>query len=481
MLDLAFNHFGHNYQMYDTLGHRSVRQRIAAGEDLDRLWAFAATYDEALLAPEVLDSEAALEELVSHDFEARDDLAALDARCPELAGPERVRAFGMWREALDWERERFPCDQPYLEAALPGFYLGADGFNPSARVGDNLLTDWRDVKFLFLHGENAAHEHEYARNREYLFRVMNYWTAQGVDAFRLDHTTDARSGISPDLWDYVVSKVDYYAYRRGQPRPVFMAEEFFDQQGMNKVVDIMTEGYVHDMCGRDGVTKDARHVQDVVANMDRFGGHTFVMTALETHDEHRLVDGTGFDVWTGAGFWGLGLTTWSTPMLLMGQELGEPYGLAFRKSDYLRSRFEGTDQHRDDAEELLGFYRAMITARLSEANRALRAPAHSFLGTRDTGGAPDPRIFAQVKWSSDANVVFVFHNLWAEDVAQSYFVPDALAAQLSIRDGTRYRLVDALTGEPQGGCRTGADLKWDLYVELSAWERAQWLRLERCP
>jgi hypothetical protein len=87
-----------------------------------------------------------------------------------------------------------------------------------------------------------------------------------VDGFRLDHTTDADSGIFADEWDYIISKVDYYA------------------------------------C----------HVERAVANGDRFGGHTYVMTALETHDELRLLQGTGFNLWTGAGFWGIGATTWST-------------------------------------------------------------------------------------------------------------------------------------------------------------------------
>ena len=34
------------------------------------------------------------------------------------------------------------------------------------------------------------------------------------------------------------------------------------------------------------------------------------MTALETHDEKRLTDGTGFDIWTGAGFWAIGASLW---------------------------------------------------------------------------------------------------------------------------------------------------------------------------
>jgi hypothetical protein len=31
-----------------------------------------------------------------------------------------------------------------------------------------------------------------------------------------------------------------------------------------------------------------------------------------------------------------------------------------------------------------------------------------------------------------------------------------------------------------GACKSGADLKWDFYVEMDAGTRMQWLRLEAC-
>ncbi|HSN28055.1 MAG TPA: alpha-amylase family glycosyl hydrolase, partial [Kofleriaceae bacterium] len=49
MLDVAFNHFGHNYSMYDVAHYRSVRDRIASGEDLDRLWDYGATFEPDLV------------------------------------------------------------------------------------------------------------------------------------------------------------------------------------------------------------------------------------------------------------------------------------------------------------------------------------------------------------------------------------------------------------------------------------------------
>jgi hypothetical protein len=84
------------------------------------------------------------------------------------------------------------------------------------------------------------------------------------------------------------------------------------------------------------------------------------------------------------------------------------------------------------------------------------------------------------KWSGDGNVVFTFHNLWERDVAQSYYIPPEIGEALWIRDGRSYRLVNVLNGQQMGPCKSGADLKWDFYVEMSRWERFQWLRLETC-
>lgn len=130
--------------------------------------------------------------------------------------------------------------------------------------------------------------------------------------FRLDHTTDYSSGIMPNEWRYITTKVDFYAAKRGQQRPVYLAEvflnfffhpkfshffflglkfpseiptvdyrklvgtklthlflkEFMLQQEMAQVVDIETEGYVTDMCGRHGQTKDSFYVSRVVKNTE---------------------------------------------------------------------------------------------------------------------------------------------------------------------------------------------------------------------
>jgi glycosidase len=472
MLDVALNHFGHNYNMYDYADHQPIRTRLAAGEDLDRLWDYGATYEQNLEHPELLDTAAELTAIGNDP-----DLLSLRAKCPSLSGDALVRSFHMWRAALDWERDRFTCNGDALEQVVPGFYLGADSWNPSGGVGDNFTNNWRDVKFLYHQETNTARRHEFVRNREYLFRVMNYWVSRGVDGFRLDHTTEYANGLAPNEWKYILGKVNYYAARRGQQKPIYMAEEFGDQLGMAEVVDMMTEGYVGDMNGRNVIQKDAHHIERVLDGMSRFNGETYVMTALETHDEHRLTDHTGFNMWTGAGFWGVGATTWSTPMLLMGQEFGESWGLGFRRSDYLRARFVGSSNYREDGDALADFYGTMNRGRLD--NRALYASNKAYLRTR-TGNGVDPNLFAQVKWSGDGDVVFVFHNLWEQNVSASYFIDPGLGEALWIRDHRSYKLVDLISGRQMGGCTSGADLKWNLHVEMGRETRMQWLRLEVC-
>jgi hypothetical protein len=479
LLDVALNHFGHSYLPYDLEDVKLDGDRIAGGEDLAALWSFDRTYDESLVHPTVLDSQAGLERLARRSPKDSALLSGLRVKCPALSGDELVRTFAAYRLALPHERQQLACSG-FLEQQVPGFYAGANHVDPSTHLGDNFTNDWRDVKFLFHHEENGAHQWEHARDREYFFRILNYWTSRGVDGFRFDHTTDYNGGMGSNEWKYLLGKVSYYAQKRGQARPVYLAEEFTDQEEMNKVVDILTEGYVHDMTGREGVTKNTSHVEGALENMKRFHDRAFVMSALETHDEKRLLDDTGFDPWTGAGFWGIGATMRSTPMILMGQELGSSWGLGFKRSDFLRARYIGSGDGMSGAEALGAYYTRMNAARLDPANRALLASDHWYLRTRD-GGSVDERIFAQVKWSPDRNVVFVFHNLWVQDVSQVYAIPNELAAKISLDGGRRYRFIDVLSGAQQGDCKYGNELKTGgVYVAMSAATRAQWLRLETC-
>jgi hypothetical protein len=480
-LDVAFNHFGHNYMMYDYENFTSTHQRLSANENLNDLWNFERTFEQGLLRPSILDSEAALTKLIASEPH-KSMFQSFAARCSASmpSGQELVRAYSAWRNALQHERDNFNCKETFLEGQVPGFYMGQNGA-PSKKVGDNLTNNWVDVKFLYHKEQDPSQQHTFVRNREYLFRVMNYYASLGVDGFRLDHTTEAGSGLDANEWRYLLNKVDFYAWKRDQKKLAYMAEEFSSQMAMSPIIDAMTDGYVGDMLGRKIAKKGASHVEKVIANMDRFGGKSYVMTALETHDEHRLTDKTGLDIWTGAGFWGIGLTTWSLPMLLAGQELGEPWGLGFKRSDFIRSRFEGSNNFNPSSPALHDFYKRMIGARSKSENRALYSSKRHFLRTKD-GNKVDERLFAQIKWSENLNVVFTFHNLWEEDVEQSYFIPPAVASAAGIRDDKNYALRNILGNDsPQvGDCKLGKDLKWDFYVKMNKIERAQWLRLEEC-
>ncbi|MGZ3438231.1 MAG: hypothetical protein ACXVDD_01880, partial [Polyangia bacterium] len=84
------------------------------------------------------------------------------------------------------------------------------------------------------------------------------------------------------------------------------------------------------------------------------------------------------------------------------------------------------------------------------------------------------------KWSDDGNVVFVAHNLWQANVAQTYYLPPDLAQSLWLSPSSRYRLVDVISGRQLGACKSGADLAWSFYVEMGAATRMQWMRLELC-
>jgi len=167
-------------------------------------------------------------------------------------------------------------------------------------------------------------------------------------------------------------------------------------------------------------------------------------------------------------------------MILMGQEFGESWGLGFRRSDFLRSRFVGTSNYQTYGDALVTLYSSFIHGRLDPFNHALTSANRYFLRPTSSPNNPDQRIFAEAKWTNDGNVVFAFHNLWQQNVSQSYFIPPDIAAAMLIDDSMQYRLVDILGMQQKGSCHSGADLKYSFYVSMDSNTVAQWLRLEQC-
>lgn len=477
LVDVALNHLGHDYRIYDYADHVDVLDLVEEhGED--GLWDFDATFDAALLEPDVLDDEAGLQSLALRSPHDRALLAELDARCPELDGDARVRGFHAWRLAFDDERARFDCSRIDLEYAVPGFLLGSDTLSPATGPRDTWTNSWRDVSFVYHRSDNPEHRDAFLRQREYFFRVLNRLVAMGADGFRLDHATDGVGGMNGEEWTYLIEKLGHYAALRGQQRPIVLAEEFDNQAEMTGIADIMTEGYLFGMTGRNGQVKDGPYVERVLSGADRFDFRTRVLAHLENHDELRLVDGTGFDPWTGAGFWALGAASWSTPMLLVGQEFGQPYRLEFKRSHALLGRFEGTDAWRDDGDALVDFYRDILRFRSSDAGEPLRSPNRRFL--RRPGGVAEERLVTFVRWDDDRDALLAVHNLWPQDVIADYALPSDIAATIGMTPCERWRAVDQLSGAVIVECREALAWTRSFTVRMPWNRRLAWARFERC-
>jgi len=472
MLDLAFNHLGHEYQYYDYATATPVRSLLERRADL---WDFTATYEEALLYPEILDTP---EELPG---EATTVLAELcQERATALDGQERVRRYLMWREAFDHERAAMDCSRPdSLETQVPGFYLGANGWSPSQGVGDNYTNNWNDVKFLYNNEIDPAGAGQFARTRELAFRVINYYLSLGVDAFRLDHA----NGLTEQEWRYVFRKARFYQAKRNLPDPIFLSESFHDILELNRVFDVLTEGYHHD------ITHGRRHALDLEYSLfrnreDYLGKESYVLLNLENHDEGRLLKSTtGFDIWRGVTFYALAASSRGALMLLTGQEWGEPWDLGFRRSDYLRGRFPAEANWNPQGAELTALYRGIHRARLAPENRALRTGRSLFLRT-DKGEVKD-QLLGMIRYQEDCtNTLFTFHRLWADDVATTYAITPEIAGAICLEPSLRYRLVDVFTGEDvwateHPGGRLGSHIRtFGVYVHLDLGTSFQWLRLE---
>ena len=478
MLDIAFNHFGHRYQFYDQANYAPHTNWLAQDPTGEMLWDFEATFDPGLLEPEILDNEETLREQAANYPDLQQALTTLEAECPNLQGQRLVQHVAAWRAALPSERTDWNCDATMLEDMVPGFYLGSDTRRPSQGNGDWFTRDWYDVKFIFHRADQPQWRNEFLRQREYMFRVMNYWVSQGVDGFRLDHATDDFGGMSGEEWRYLIEKVSWYAEQRGQQRPVFLAEEFHRQQEMSPVVDAMTEGFLFDMNGRNGSIKNAGYVERVLENANRFSFNTYIKAGLENHDELRLVDGTGFSPWTGMGFWALGAASWTMPMMLMGQEFGESQRLAFKRSAYLPGRFVGTSSYREDGDQLIAAYRQFIDARLEPENAALLQTGRRFLRTH-TGGQADTLV-AFVRWGDDATPMLVVHNLWESESSARFVVPPDLAAGIGMTACDEWRAVDTFTGAVLVPCMAGTEWTRSVPIRMPWNRRAAWARMEMC-
>ena len=462
-LDVAFNHFGRNYRFHD----------VAAAVpplplDATARWDFDATFDDALLHPSLVDA-AAIAQPTGPLAAASDELVQ---RCPDLAPSLLPSAVALWRWLTEEERANFRCGEATLERIAPSFYAGADPLRPSTGPADSFSGPWRDVRFLFHHDSGSAADAAALRTGEYLFRILNFWTAQGFSGFRLDHATDSDSGLSPELWRYLIAKTRYYAERRGQRAPVFLAEEFGDPTAMAGVADLLTEGYLFGATAR-GSLLDGNGLGAVLSRTTRFDGAARVLTHLENHDERRVTDGTGLDFDGGRRRWAAGLSVWSTPMLLAGQEWGEEERLDFRRSSILAGRFDEARQA--ERERRISTYHDLITHWRSEQGRPLRERAMRHLPSTASSS-----LLLLAKWDSGGDGRLVVHHLSRETSSATFSLPPDVAGQLGLSSCSSYRLVTEARDRELLSCRPALDLTRAFTLLMPAGEDRWVARFEAC-
>ena len=69
LIDVAFNHFGHGYRMYDVAGAMAY-DSLVDGQSADVLWDFAGTHDDALVEPWVAGRHRTAVEIDEFELEA---------------------------------------------------------------------------------------------------------------------------------------------------------------------------------------------------------------------------------------------------------------------------------------------------------------------------------------------------------------------------------------------------------------------------
>jgi len=462
-LDVAFNHFGRNYRFYDL-----DAPPPDPGLTEQERWDFDATFDAALLDPRLL-TDVSLSAPSEEVAQAAADLAL---RCPDMPPEERASAVALWRWLTATERAAFDCSANTLERLAPSFYAGADPTRPSTGPADTYSGPWRDVRFLFHHEAAGPSRAASLRLREYLFRILNYWTAQGFSGFRLDHATESANGLSSEVWRYLIAKTRFYAERRGQRPPIFLAEEFSNPDALASVADLLTEGYLFDATAR-GRSSEGNSMALTLAKTARFGGQARVLTHLENHDELRLTDGTGRDFDTGRIRWAAGLAVWSAPMLLTGQEWGESERLHFRRSSLLPGRFDAAAM--TDWRTRVASYRDYITHWHSPAGALLRSRA-----MRTITSTTPTQLLLVAKWDGSGEGLLLLHNLQRQTASGQFALPPDVAGQLGLESCARYRLVTVARDRELLSCRPASDLARAFTLLMPAGEERWLARFEPC-
>lgn len=510
LMDVALNHTGVDYRFHDYAGATTYQGYAnaakSAGKTLDAfMWAGATdnSVEEALVFPQLLDK---VSELTTTQQTALKQVRG----CAQASGANLVVMQNMQNAAFDFERARLGCERMELQHNLPAFFAsGRNHANPAADAND-AFHEWKDVTKLYYAIWNSAKMYEWVRVREYAFRVLNYWVAQGARAFRLDHA----NGLHPEVWNYLVRKVRKYHRIRSQRLGVayddivFFAEDFDNTKANLPNFDSAWVGEVKDLPNL--IKKDAGDIEAVMEGVTTSKGLKYrqdpyfprggwyapaLGLGLGNHDEPAVFDRAGMDVWTAAAFHAMFTTSWGMPITPIGQEFGETWQIPFRRVDHLPARWNPGHRGLDDRGKaaLTAWYKTLHETRAKRCGTGELALCHPSLAygeryfLKTPYGTVDDRYLAYAKYTLDCReTTVVFINLWNRSGEQTYAMPRDLAGKLCLTDNARYQLVNVLDGRSDwasthagtGGIREGWEIKLHgLPLRWNSGERVKILKL----
>jgi hypothetical protein len=515
MMDIALNHTGVDYRFYDYLGAPTYQQYAnaakAAGKSLDAyMYGLLAsdTVEEGLIFPKILDSFA---ELTAAQVTA---LKAIKG-CANASKTTLVVMQNLVNAAYDFEKPQLQCDKIELHYNLPAFYASASNQAEPSRDPNSAFHEWKDVLKLYYAIWNQGRMFEWVRAREYAFRILNYWVAQGARAFRLDHA----NGLHPEVWNYIVRKVRKYQALRARKLGiayediVFFAEDFDNTKANLPNFDSAWVGEAKDIPNM--VKKDASDIMGVLEGLTTSKGLKYrqdkyfpqggwyspaLGLGLGNHDEPSVYTHSGMpDVWTAAAFHAVFTTSWGMPIMPIGQEWGEMWQIPFRRLDHLPSRWAPGFGNLDEKGKaaLAAWYKTLHeirTRRCGATEMDLCFPSLAYgekYNLKTFYDTIDDRYLTYAKYILNCSeTTFVMVNLWNQPGEQVYQITADLAGKICLGDTKRYRarnIFDGrndwdLTHQGTGGIREGWEIKANgLKLFFNPGERVKILKLELVP
>ncbi|MBK8011120.1 MAG: hypothetical protein IPK13_07195 [Deltaproteobacteria bacterium] len=370
-LDVALNHFGHNYDFRDRFVDRSNGSASIHFND----------FSQVALNPE--------------------HRRIIEARLRDPNIPKYL-------EYLD---TAFYAKKPNKDGSIDR--RGAQSLNDTIAGG---WGDWQDTKQLN-HGGHWGNGHaetpENAAVLGWYTRMLTFWAADmGVDGFRFDHTTGLPPEVLEVCFNAVQAEVD-----RAQPGKhlYYLAEDFHHVDRTRKFVDNIQGGFYRAMIA-------ARRTSDFRSTID----HDYFQETKNggSHDEVRLENAFGGNVQAVTRFHVLMQLFGGPSCRLMGDDYVEGARLDFRAwakvPTLMQLRSRSIADANAQAHETIA-----QAGRIKLAIPALQTDDRSWL--QRTDGYTDETLlaFARHPESSDAPDVLVFANLEDDKSRHAQFSLDA--------------------------------------------------------